>query len=100
MVDNGDSSKSFWLTEFGWSLGSDQYQVTEAKQAGRGPDQGLRQAQELPYVTRAAWSGFRNAAWLYHRPDEFEGGFGLVRTDSTRKPSFFAMQDVTAAQGQ
>jgi len=99
MVDNGDSGKSLWLTEFGWSVGTGAYQVTEAQQAEY-LTKAFEQIRSYPYITSASWYSFRNPAWLHDDPSSLEAGFGLVRTDFSPKPSFSAMKDVTAAQGQ
>lgn len=96
MVNRNDP-KPIWFTEFGWntstvscSPGAGQWQggVSESKQA-----QFLTEALELieqdPYVQVAMWYGLRNNYWA-NDANEPEARFGLLRTDYSRKPAFYA----------
>ncbi len=99
MVARGDADTPLWLTEFGYSVGTGPYQVSEAKQA-----EYLRKAyakvESYPYVKRAYWYQFRNISWLHDDPTDYQAGLGLVETDFSAKPALGAMKDVTGASSR
>jgi hypothetical protein len=86
MAANGDGAKKIWLTEFGAPTGKSRVSLSEAKQAEliRG------------VYSRLAASSWGGPAFLYTYRDNGavdpgaspDGGFGLVRLDWTRKPSY------------
>jgi polysaccharide biosynthesis protein PslG len=99
MAARGDV-KPIWVTEFGWNTSSTkcdpgagmwQGGVTEAKQA-----EYLYEAFELlerdPYVEVALWYDFRNNYWMKDE-NAPEAQYGLLRTDFTPKPAYYAYRD-------
>ena len=92
MVANGDSAKSIWLTEFGWSTNSGSYGVTEAVQADFLTKALDRVRSSYPYVAASFWYNFRNNYWLNNAADDYEANLGLLRVDFSAKPSYDAMR--------
>jgi len=96
MVNNGDSSKQIWATEYGAPTnGRPGYSVTEARQA-----QLLNDAYQL--FSTYPWAG--PMMWFQHR----DGGtdvnvaddwFGLLRPDRTEKPAAAVYRARVAAAG-
>lgn len=95
MRDNGDDAKRIWATEFGAPTGSSSKALTEAAQAAL-----VREAYTK--LRASPWAG---PAFLYSYRDHgaidpgasADGGFGLVRADWSRKPSWTAYASLTAA---
>jgi hypothetical protein len=91
MAANGDGAKKIWVTEFGAPSGSTA--LNEATQAAL-----ITAAYRM--LTAARWAG---PAFLYSYRDQgtvdpgapADGGFGLVRSDWSKKPSFRAYQRLT-----
>ena len=92
MVNNGDSGKKIWLTEFGWSTYQGEWGVSEAEQA-KYFTEALVKLESYPWVEKAFIYGFRNLHWSNNAPTDIEANFGLVRTDYSAKP---ALRAVTA----
>lgn len=99
MLARGDD-KPIWFTEFGWSTtvarcdpGAGMWQggVSERAQA-----QYLARAFELverdPYVEVAIWYALRNNVFSRPKddPEDPEANYGLVRSDFSPKPAFWA----------
>jgi hypothetical protein len=91
--------KPIWFTEFGWttatsvcdpSKGSYFGGVSETTQAAY-LTRALELAAQDTYVEVALIYNFRNNFWAGDA-DDAEARFGLLRTDFTPKPSFFAVQ--------
>ena len=97
MVANGDSAKTMWLTEFGWSTNSGSYGVTEAVQADFLTKALDRVRSSYPYVVASFWYNFRNNYWLNNAADDYEANLGLLRIDFSAKPSYDAMRLFTGA---
>jgi len=95
MVANGDSAKSIWLTEFGWSTTTGAYGVSEATQAEYLTKALDKIRSSYPYVQTAFWYNFRNNYWLNDAPADLEANFGLMRVDFSAKPAYTAMQSWT-----
>ena len=95
MVANGDSAKSIWLTEFGWSTSSGSYGVTEAVQADFLTKALDKVRSSYPYVAASFWYNFRNNYWLSNAADDYEANLGLLRIDFSAKPSYDAMRRFT-----
>jgi arabinogalactan endo-1,4-beta-galactosidase len=87
MVANGDSAKSIWLTEFGWSTTRGPYGVTEATQATF-LVAALNQLKQYPYVRAAFWYNGRDTA---SNPDVYDDNLGVLRSDFTPKPAYAAL---------
>ncbi len=96
MVANGDSAKSIWLTEFGWSTTTAQYGVSELAQADY-LTKALAKLESYPYVTKAFWYNFRNNYWQKDDGGDLEATFGLLRTDFTQKPAYTALKAYAGA---
>jgi len=95
MVANGDSAKSIWLTEFGWSTTTGSYGVSEAVQA-----EFLTKALDTlrssySYVQVAFWYNFRNNYWQANDPADYEANLGLLRVDFSAKPAYDAFRTWT-----
>ena len=91
MVANGDSAKSIWLTEFGWSTTTAAYGVSEATQATFLTAAVTKIQTSYPYVTHAFWYNFRNTFYLNDNPTDIEANWGLLRTDYSAKPALAAI---------
>jgi hypothetical protein len=95
MVARGDSGKTIWMPELGWSSATGEFGVGEEKQA-----EYLRLAfgelPRYPYVTVACWYSLRNTPWHHDDPKLWKAQFGLVRTDYSPKPALAAYQEVAA----
>lgn len=96
MESNGDSAKSIWLTEFGWSTYAGDYGVSEATQ-GDYLKKAFTKLQSYPYVRAAFWYNFRNTSWLADNAADYEANLGLLRTDFSTKPAYAALQSYTAS---
>lgn len=91
MLDNGDSSKPIWLTEFGNSAVpaaavTDQTQATWLTQS-------LDEFASLDYVPVVFWYNFREKGT---DPNDYEHNFGLVESDWTIKPAYEAYKGYIA----
>lgn len=96
MVAAGDSAKSLWLTEFGWSTTTAAYGVSETTQADY-LTKAFTKLQSYPYVAAAFWYNFRNNWWLNDAPTDYEANLGLLRSDFTTKPAYNALRSWTGA---
>jgi hypothetical protein len=101
MVNNGDSAKKIWFTEFGWSAhgnaaGTEPWNlgVTEAQQA----DYFVRAVQyakaNYPYVTNMIWYTERNLT----SGNIHQDNFGLLRFDLTPKPAYNSIKTYLESQ--
>jgi len=87
MVDYGEQDKTIWITEVGWTT-NDNGQVGDEKQA-----QYIVQALEMA----RDW-GWVETFIIYNWKDSNTSGKytkGLLRTDLSRKPSFYAVKEFT-----
>lgn len=93
MVANGDAAKELWLTEYGWSSSPlAPWSVDEARQADY-VAKALAKLETYPYVTKAFYYGFRNLWWEQDDPREWGANLGLLRTDFSPKPAYYAFRD-------
>ena len=77
-----------WLTEFGWSTHNDVDSITQASYLVRT----YIQLFSLPFVRGVFWFCFRDSKrFTFGR----EGGFGIVHSDLTPKPAYFAYSTMT-----
>ncbi|QQO46757.1 glycosyl hydrolase [Paracoccus sp. MC1862] len=90
MVDNGDSHKQVWMTEFG------------AKQAGNGltVSQGdaarmLRDAVDI--AEDLPWAG--PIMWFSYQDSSFEPGFGLLDGNGNRREAYWAFKELGTQDG-
>lgn len=97
MVAAGDTAKSMWLTEFGWSTSTGTYGVSETVQADFLVKAMDKIRSSYPYVRGAFWYNFRNNFWLDNAPADYEANLGLLRVDFTPKPAYTALQAWTGA---
>jgi ribosomal protein L24E len=99
MVARGDSAKSIWATEFGWSshanTGSEpswSKGVSESAQA----DYLVRSlnwfASRHPYVTNMFWYNERNKT----TGNAHQDNFGILRNDLSAKPAYNALKSMLA----
>lgn len=94
MVNNGDSAKNIWLTEFGWSTASTAGDgVTEAVQADF-LTKAFNKLASYPYVVRAYWYAGRNLYWGANNQSDIESNYGLTRVDFSLKPSYTAFKNL------
>jgi polysaccharide biosynthesis protein PslG len=86
----GESAKPIWFTEFGWSTCSSTACVSQANQAAY-----LKRAYAYlaayPYVQVAIWYNLRN--WRSD-VDSFDPQLGLMSSNYTPKPAYYAYRDV------
>jgi hypothetical protein len=93
MRANGDGGKRIWATEFGAPTGASSKALTEAAQA----------ALVTEAYTKLRASSWAGPAFLYSYRDHGavdpgaspDGGFGLVRSDWSKKPSYTAYARLT-----
>jgi hypothetical protein len=96
MVNNGDSAKNLWLTEFGWATASAAPNgVSEAVQADY-LTKAFQKLDAYPYVTHAFWYSLRNNYWSNNNQSDVEANYGLVRVDFSLKPSYAAFKSLAA----
>ncbi len=77
-----------WLTEFGWSTHNDVDSITQASYLVRT----YIQLFSLSFVRGALWFCFRDSKrFTFGR----QGGFGIVHSDLTPKPAYFAYSTMT-----
>jgi beta-xylosidase len=82
-----------WITEFGWSTGqtsqpADYERAVSESQQATYLTQALEEFARFPQVRAAFWYTDVDHA----TPDPHQNGFGLMRTDGSRKPSYYAMK--------
>ena len=87
MTANGDATTRIWATEFGAPTGTTSTSLTEEAQA---------QLVTLAYTKLQAWR-WAGPGFLHSYRDPSPGtssgdGFGLVRADWTKKPSYRAYE--------
>lgn len=100
MVANGDAAKPIWLTEFGANTSTRAYDpangawqggITEAAQAEL-LTRTFTLLESEPYVGVVCWYNLRNNYWSGDDPSSVEGSFGLLRTDFSPKPAYYAFK--------
>ena len=89
MVAQGDSAKTIWVTEMGWTTSALPSGVTEEQQA-RYLTGAWEQMSCYPWVEVALWYALRNLSWLGDDRIDREAQYGLVRTDFSPKPALAA----------
>jgi polysaccharide biosynthesis protein PslG len=89
MLSQGDD-KPIWLTEFGWSTTTSGGGVSEQQQANY-IARALCVVEHYPYVRVALLYNLRNNFWDSDA-DSWETQLGLMRTDFSRKPSYYAFR--------
>jgi hypothetical protein len=87
------STMPIWITEFGWSTGqtsqpADYERAVSESQQATYLTQALEEFARFPQVRAAFWYTDVDHA----TPDPHQNGFGLMRTDGSRKPSYYAMK--------
>ena len=96
MLARGDV-KPIWLTEFGWSTTSLYGGVSPETQASF-LTRAYRCLEQDPYVEVATWYNLRNEYWEFDA-DKWVTQLGLLTTDFTRKPAFYALKNYVPGQG-
>ena len=99
MDAKGDAAKPIWFTESGWSAHANEpgtpawrLGVTEAAQADYAARFVRLVRDRYPYVTNVFW--YDERSWPGEGPHL--GGFGLLRTDLTPRPVYWALRDALA----
>lgn len=95
MVQNGDSGKKVWATEFGAPTGSAPTSVSPQLQADIIAD-GFAQAKSLGYIEHVFVYSMRDRGT---NPSDIEQNFGLVTVDYTPKPALAAVQQALGGCG-
>lgn len=101
MEDNGDGIKQMWLTEFGWD-------------SSPTPPPGYEYAklnsedQQAQYIARAFDKGYKEYSWMgvmllwqlnfalptvTSNENDEKNGWGIIRRDGSKRPSYFAVQN-------
>jgi hypothetical protein len=89
----GDDDKLIWITEMGWSTTpTDPWGVSEATQADY-VTRAYQQVAQHDYVPVALWYNLRNN-WFMNDGNEWDAQLGLLRTDFSPKPSYFAFRAI------
>lgn len=96
MVANGDGHKKMWFTEYGRPTGGNTNFSTEQSQAQQFTDC-IRLMRKLPYVEKMFFYTFKDFAVPSDTEDR-EDHYGMVRSDGSFKPSYYAVRD-TIIQG-
>jgi hypothetical protein len=90
LLAHGDD-KPIWFTEVGWSTAaSDPWGVSEETQADY-LTRAYRYIEADPYVQVAVWYSLRNN-WFGYDGSTWDDQLGLLRTDFTPKPSWYAFR--------
>ena len=100
MEDNGDGIKQVWLTEFGWDS-------TPTPPPGYEYAKQISEEQQAQYIGRAFEKGLREYPWMgpmllwqlnfalpsvTDNPNNEKNGWGILRRDGSKRPSYFAVQ--------
>ncbi len=101
MADHGDA-KPIWLTEFGWSTTTNtdvphNIGVSPATQAAY-LTRAYQCLEQDPYVQVAFWYNLRNEYWA-NDENSWVTQLGLMTTDFTPKPAYYAMKNVVPGGG-
>jgi polysaccharide biosynthesis protein PslG len=85
--------KPIWVTEFGWATTSSgaSWGVTAPTQADY-LTRAYKYLEQDPYVQVAVWYNLRNNYWA-NDADSWGDQLGLLRTDFTPKPSYYAFKN-------
>jgi hypothetical protein len=99
MTQRGDGDKQIWLTEFGintsnatrasgaWQAGvSEQAQATMLTHA-------FQLLDSAPYIGAVIYYDLRNDYWGNDNPAVCDDNFGLLKTDFSPKPAYYAFRD-------
>lgn len=85
MIEKGDSSKSIWITETGWTTSGCNWSVSQANQARYVGEAYKRLHEEFPYVETLIIYNLRDNT---SNPSIAGDNFGVVRHDYTPKPAY------------
>lgn len=98
MLENGDTSKKIWLTEFGDPTfgAAGQSYVTEAQQASDITTM-VRNVALSDYLGPLFIYSYRDSQLLADPAPDREGYFGVVRKDGSKKPAYYALRDTIQA---
>ena len=106
MVENGESAKKVWLTEFGWAS-------TPHPAAGFGFAALVSEDQQATYLSDALTRARQDYDWvgqmfifqlnmalpeLTPDPTDERVAWGLIRRDGSKRPSFLAVQNFISRQ--
>ena len=97
------ADKPIWFTEMGWSTATDGHPLgnVSAQTQADYLTRAYRLLEQDPYVQVAMWYSLRNSSWADDGPGWLDQ-LGLMRTDFTPKPAYFAFKaygTATAAPG-
>ncbi len=105
MVDHGDSNKSIWITEMGWSTcnnaSSDCWNsgVTEAQQADYTTKAFHVLDEKYPWVKVALVYNFRNNSWQHDDANSWEAQTGITTSNLAPKPAYAAFKAYALSGG-
>lgn len=103
MVRNGDWKKPIWISEFGWTTGSDTVDPVNPKPTTAMDKQAslirpmFELIRQLPYVTQFYFFTLNDWGGAVENSGSING-FGLVDINLNKKPSFDAYKDVVAGE--
>jgi hypothetical protein len=102
MDARGDADKELWITEFGWATAGTPdpiYSADESCQAAlvAATMRELQVQREALRLRGAAYFMWNDRASDVEFPDSWAYHTGLVRTDGSPKPAFYAYHDAAAA---
>jgi hypothetical protein len=83
--------KPIWVTEFGWSTATQPGQGVSPQTQADYLKRAYSCLEQDPYVEMATWYNFRNE-WWEKDADSWHAQLGLMNTDFTRKPAYYALK--------
>jgi hypothetical protein len=98
MVANNDAAKQIWITEFGGPTAGPKGAskvLTEAQQAAL-LTAGVQRASQYSWIAEFCWFTYDDKGGN-PKADPGGGWMGLLRTNGSRKPSFFAYQKLAGS---
>lgn len=101
MEANGEGGKQIWLTEFGWDS-------TATPPPGYEYARQIDENKQAQYIARALQKGYSEYPWMgvmmlwqlnfalpsvTDNPNDEKNGWGIIRRDGSKRPSYFALQN-------
>jgi hypothetical protein len=95
LLAHGDD-KSIWLTELGWATctANADWCVDSEQTAASYLTRAYRLIDQASYVRVALWYNLRNDWWAHDDPAAWVDQLGLMRTDFSPKPAYWAFRAV------
>lgn len=94
MAANGDAGKKLWITEYGWSVRTNDATTKVWEKGVTADTQATNLIAMQAYVAQwpAVAATFWYNDWNKATGNPFQDGFGLLNRDLTRKPAWYAMR--------